>query len=104
MSKMISFAVACATLGLVSFGAQAFPVSSLQPQAGNPDVTLVEGGCGPGFHRGEFNRCRPNERGVVVVRWWSSVRSSSNVRSSSSGALVQFRRISIASVTACSEV
>jgi hypothetical protein len=67
MSKIVSFATACAALGMVSFGVQAFPVSSAVPQVGNPDVTLVEGGCGPGFHRGEFGRCRPNGGPVVVV-------------------------------------
>jgi hypothetical protein len=30
------------------------------------DGATAEGGCGPGFHRNEFGRCRPN-RPVVVV-------------------------------------
>jgi len=29
------------------------------------DGALAEGGCGAGFHRNEFGRCRPN--GAVVV-------------------------------------
>ena len=29
------------------------------------DGATAEGGCGPGFHRNEFGRCRPN--GPVVV-------------------------------------
>ena len=29
------------------------------------DGAAAEGGCGPGFHRNEFGRCRPN--GPVVV-------------------------------------
>jgi hypothetical protein len=66
MSRTFKFSFACAVLGasLASFGAQAFPVSSLDSQIGS-DVTLVEGGCGIGFHRGPYGGCRPN--GVVVA-------------------------------------
>jgi hypothetical protein len=31
------------------------------------DSAVAEGGCGPGFHRNAFGRCRPNEGPVVVV-------------------------------------
>jgi hypothetical protein len=30
------------------------------------DGATAEGGCGPGFHRNEFGRCRPNGPVVVV--------------------------------------
>ena len=37
-----------------------------------PKVILVEGGCGPGFHRGLLGACRPNRGGygepVIVGR------------------------------------
>ena len=54
MSKTLVLAFACAALGssLALFGAQAFPISSVDAQLGTSDVTLVAGGCGIGFHRG----------------------------------------------------
>jgi hypothetical protein len=63
--RIFKFLFACAALGasLASFGALAFPVSSLNSQIGS-DVTLVAGGCGIGFHRGPYGGCQPN--GVVV--------------------------------------
>jgi hypothetical protein len=51
---------------LVTFQAQAMPLAPSPPGVG-ADVTFVVGGCGPGFHRGEFGRCRPNERERVIV-------------------------------------
>jgi hypothetical protein len=51
---------------LISFQAQALPMAPAQAGA-QASVILVEGGCGPGFHRGEFGRCRPNEREVIVA-------------------------------------
>jgi hypothetical protein len=51
---------------LASFGAQSFPISSLDAQLGAPEVTLVAGGCGIGFHRGPYCGCQPNG-GVVVA-------------------------------------
>jgi hypothetical protein len=64
----------CVLAALISLQAQAMPLAPSQAVAGAPSVTLVEGGCGPGFHRGELGRCRANEHvvvepvpGVVVV-------------------------------------
>jgi hypothetical protein len=31
------------------------------------DVASAEGGCGPGFHRNAYGRCRPNEGAVIVA-------------------------------------
>jgi hypothetical protein len=68
MSRTLILAFACAMLGssLASFGAQSFPISSLDAQLGAPEVTLVAGGCGIGFHRGPYGGCQPNG-GVVVA-------------------------------------
>src|SRR5579872_4394288 len=64
---MLSATAAGMLLSLVSFGsAGALPVTPLSPSAGTPEVILVEGGCGPGWFRNEFGKCRP-ERGPVVV-------------------------------------
>jgi hypothetical protein len=40
------------------FAAQAMPLQS-KPASDGP-LTLVAGGCGPGFHRGPYGGCRPN--------------------------------------------
>jgi len=48
--KMLSAASAAILLSLVSL-----------------DGASAAGGCGPGFHRGPYGGCRPNERPVVVV-------------------------------------
>jgi hypothetical protein len=65
MSKTFLAAAAVAALSFIALDARAFPVARA-PSAG-PEVTLVEGGCGPGFHRNEFNRCRPNGPPPAVV-------------------------------------
>ena len=31
------------------------------------DGAIAEGGCGPGFHRNPYGRCRPNEGPIVVA-------------------------------------
>ncbi len=66
MFRTIHSSVACAILAsaLAAFSAQAMPFSSGAHQE-TSDVTLVAGGCGPGFHRGPFNGCVAN--GPVVV-------------------------------------
>jgi hypothetical protein len=68
MSRTFYFSVACAVLGssLGSFCAQALPISSLDSRLGAPDVTLVAGGCGIGFHRDPFGVCRPNGGAIIV--------------------------------------
>jgi hypothetical protein len=68
MFAKLAFAAALLSLGAVS--AQALPAAPVQPgfdESG--DVTLVADGCGPGFFRNDFGRCRPIRRapGVVVV-------------------------------------
>jgi hypothetical protein len=67
MSRTLVLAFACAMVGssLASFGAQSFPISSLDAQVAAPEVTLVAGGCGIGFHRGPYGGCQPN--GAVVI-------------------------------------
>jgi hypothetical protein len=68
MSRKLSSAMAIAVLlSFAAVDAQAFPLTSAPAGTGTPDITLVEGGCGPGWHRGEFGRCRPNGPAVVVV-------------------------------------
>jgi hypothetical protein len=67
MSRTFSFSFACAALAtsLAALSAQAMPLSSLDSRAAGPEVTLVAGGCGPGFHRGPLGACVAN--GVVIV-------------------------------------
>jgi hypothetical protein len=43
---------------MIAFDAKAFSMSPLPKQGAN--ITLVAGGCGPGFHRGPYGGCRPN--------------------------------------------
>jgi hypothetical protein len=66
MSKKLLSTAAFAVLSFAAFDAQALPLAPASARASAPDVILVEGGCGPGFHRNEFGRCRPNERVIVV--------------------------------------
>ena len=58
MKKLIAIAfLGCAGLFGVS-ASQAMPIPTLdQTQAGM--ITRVADGCGPGFHRGPYGRCRP---------------------------------------------
>ena len=69
MRTTLLSAISAATfLSLVSFaGAGALPAAAPSPELAAPDIILVEGGCGPGWHRNEFGRCRPNGGPVVVV-------------------------------------
>lgn len=56
---------------LLAASAAGFSAANAMPAAPAPgisaDVIQVAGGCGRGFHRDAFGRCRVN-RGVVVVR------------------------------------
>ena len=55
-----AFAVAAGCLAvLMSFDAGAVPVSPV-PLAQHSLVTLIAGGCGPGWHRGPYGGCRRN--------------------------------------------
>ena len=59
MSKIIKLAAAAVALfAALPLSAEAMPIAP----AGVADagVTLVAGGCGPGFHRGPLLGCRPN--------------------------------------------
>ncbi|MBV9701766.1 MAG: hypothetical protein JO163_03475 [Methylobacteriaceae bacterium] len=47
-------------IALIPINAQAFPVPPAQPGYAIPGLTLVEGGCGPGWHRNAWGACRPN--------------------------------------------
>ncbi len=61
MRKAI-YASAVALLGLAAGPVQAMPIAPLS--GASPDITLVAGGCGVGFHRGPYGGCLRN--GVVV--------------------------------------
>jgi len=47
-------------------GANAAPIAPVAPAA-QTDVIHVADGCGPGYHRGPYGRCRVNRGRVVVV-------------------------------------
>lgn len=59
MTKTITLAAAAAALfAALPLSAEAMPVApATSAEAG---ITLVAGGCGPGFHRGPLLGCRPN--------------------------------------------
>lgn len=60
MRNIIRLAAAAALLtAALPLSAEAFPAATT-PVASDAGVTLVAGGCGPGFHRGPFLGCRPN--------------------------------------------
>jgi len=65
--KYVSAAAAAMMAAVVSLNAQALPLSPAQSGQVEPLVTLVAGGCGPGFHRGPYGGCRANREAVVVV-------------------------------------
>jgi hypothetical protein len=62
------YASVIALLGLAAGPVQAMPIAPLSGAA--PDITLVAGGCGVGFHRGPYGGCLRNGAvaapGVVV--------------------------------------
>jgi hypothetical protein len=64
---VVAFAAGVA-ISVVSLAAQAMPVGAPAPQTSSGDITLVAGGCGPGFHRGPYGGCRPNGGPVLVRR------------------------------------
>ncbi len=67
MLKPLKLAAAAALmLSAVPLPAEAFPVAPAPAAAADAGLTLVAGGCGPGFHRGPLLGCRPNR--LVVVR------------------------------------
>ncbi len=62
MRKAI-YASAIALLGLAALPVQAMPIAPLS--GASPDITLVAGGCGAGFHRGPYGGCVRNAAVVV---------------------------------------
>lgn len=70
MPKTSTLVLAAAVLGsFLSVGAWAFPAAPVDSQA-ESNVILAAGGCGPGFHRGWFGRCRPNAPPRVCGPGW----------------------------------
>jgi hypothetical protein len=66
MSKKLALILACSVLvSSFSFNVQALPVLSVPAQTVAPDITLVRGFCGLGFHRGPYGYCVRN--GTVYV-------------------------------------
>lgn len=56
MNKLIATAF---ILGTLISGASAMPLAPIAPSS-NSDVIEVAGGCGTGWHRGPYGRCRAN--------------------------------------------
>ena len=52
--------VAAVSAIFVAPAAQALPMQTGGAFASTPQVMLIAGGCGLGFHRGAFGHCRPN--------------------------------------------
>jgi hypothetical protein len=66
MSRKLALILACSLLvSLFSSGVQALPALSVPAQTAAPDITLVRGFCGLGFHRGPYGYCVRN--GTVYV-------------------------------------
>jgi hypothetical protein len=56
------FAASAFALGLGLMGmtaSQAMPLAPAVDRGASPEVILVAGGCGPGWHRGPYGGCRP---------------------------------------------
>jgi hypothetical protein len=47
-------------LGAAGIGAPAYAMPVVQAPALDSGIVHVEGGCGPGGHRGPYGRCYPN--------------------------------------------
>ncbi len=61
LTKPLKLAAAAALMmSALPVSAEAFPVATVPAASGDAGITLVAGGCGPGFHRGPFFGCRPN--------------------------------------------
>ena len=59
MARGFVLILACGA-SLFSFSAQASPIPFLPTQRTAPDITLVRGWCGLGFHRGPYGYCIRN--------------------------------------------
>lgn len=64
MSRGFVLILACGA-SLFSFSVQASPILFVPMQKATPDITLVRGFCGLGFHRGPYGYCMRN--GTVAV-------------------------------------
>jgi hypothetical protein len=65
---MGSAAVAILMVAMIPFDAEAFPIGA-DLSAGS-SITLVAGGCGPGFHRRPYGACVRNwGRGSYPYAW-----------------------------------
>ena len=64
MSRGFALILACGA-SLFSFGVQASPILFAPMQKAAPDIMLVRGWCGLGFHRGPYGYCMRN--GTVAV-------------------------------------
>ena len=64
--RMSLLAAAVATLALGATVADAAPLMPLVASGAAPAVTLVAQGCGLGYSRGAYGRCRPNSFGFGV--------------------------------------
>jgi hypothetical protein len=70
MKALSVFAATGFAVAVFASAAQAMPAAPIGGDA-RSGVTLVAGGCGPGWHRGPYGRCRPNMAPRPVVRcWW----------------------------------
>jgi hypothetical protein len=64
MRKTLLLAAAVSlSAALAPIDAQAFSASPGPSGYQSPGITLVEGGCGYGYHRGPYGGCRPNGPG-----------------------------------------
>lgn len=72
MKRIVLWALATSMVAASAPSAQAFPATAPDHAGAASEITLIAGGCGPGFHRGPFLGCRPNRffgpRPFVVVR------------------------------------
>ncbi len=76
MSKTIRLAAAAAALFAALPAVGRRPCRSRPRLPADAGLTLVSGGCGPGFHRGPFLGCRPNGAGRSSGRWSAARRSA----------------------------
>ena len=67
MLKSMIFISAATLLTFATSTSQAMPMSGDVGDVSSPQVVLVAGGCGAGFHRGPYGGCRPNGGPVVVA-------------------------------------
>ena len=58
--RLTTLIAVSAPLLFAGSAAQAMPAQTAGALAVAPQISLVAGGCGPGYHRGALGRCRPN--------------------------------------------